>query len=57
MRIAYFDAFSGLAGDMTVAALLDAGASAEALIAGLDSLGTGARFTVERVKRQGIAAT
>jgi len=57
MKIAHFDAFSGIAGDMTVAALLDAGAPAEALFAGLDSLGTGARFSVERVKRHGIAGT
>jgi len=57
MRIAHFDAFSGIAGDMTVAALLDAGAPAETLFAGLDSLGTGAHFSAERVKRHGIAGT
>jgi len=57
MKIAHFDAFSGIAGDMTVAALIDAGAPAETLFAGLDSLGTGARFSVERVKRHGIAAS
>lgn len=57
MRIAYFDAFSGIAGDMTVAALLDAGADVHALTEGLNSLGTAARFTIERVKRSGIAGT
>jgi len=57
MRIAYFDAFSGIAGDMTVGALLDAGADFTALVAGLDSLGTGARFRFEKTKRKGIAAT
>jgi hypothetical protein len=56
MRIAYLDAFSGLAGDMTVGALIDAGAAAEAVIAALDSLQTGARHQVERTKRRGIAA-
>lgn len=57
MKIAYFDAFSGIAGDMTVGALIDAGAGADALFAGLDSLGTGARFRAERVKKKGIMGT
>lgn len=57
MRIAYFDAFSGVSGDMTVGALIDAGADTDALFAGLDSLGTQARFSAEKVKRKGIAAT
>ena len=57
MRISYFDAFSGIAGDMTVASLLDAGADASALTAGLTSLQTGATFKVERTKRAGIAGT
>lgn len=57
MRIAYFDAFSGIAGDMTVAALIDAGADAKQLTDGLNSLGTDATFAVEQVRRAGIAGT
>jgi pyridinium-3,5-bisthiocarboxylic acid mononucleotide nickel chelatase len=57
MKICHIDAFSGIAGDMTVAALIDAGADSAALFAGLDALGTGARFSFEKVKRHGIAAT
>lgn len=57
MKICHFDAFSGIAGDMTVGALLDAGADKAALFAALDSIGTGATFTLEAVKRRGIAAS
>ncbi len=57
MKICYLDAFSGISGDMTVGALIDAGADREALVSALDSLATGAKFEVEKTKRRGIAAS
>jgi uncharacterized protein (TIGR00299 family) protein len=55
--LCYFDAFSGISGDMTVGALLDAGAPSDALFDALRSLGTGAEFSVEKTKRAGITAS
>ncbi|MGB6944972.1 MAG: nickel pincer cofactor biosynthesis protein LarC [Bryobacteraceae bacterium] len=57
MKICYLDAFSGISGDMTVGALIDAGADSTTLVQLLEALGTGARFEVEKTKRRGIAAS
>lgn len=58
MRIAYFDCSSGISGDMTLGALIDAGISVEPLQAGINSLGLPAcRLEVETVKRAGFRAT
>ncbi|HSU32553.1 MAG TPA: nickel pincer cofactor biosynthesis protein LarC [Bryobacteraceae bacterium] len=57
MKTCYFDAFSGISGDMTVGALLDAGADWTALEAALHSLNLGATFRLEKTKRKGIAAS
>jgi uncharacterized protein (TIGR00299 family) protein len=57
-RIAYFDCFSGVSGDMTLGALLDAGLPLEVLLAALDKL-TVHEFELEAypVLKQGISAT
>ncbi len=56
-RVAYLDCVGGLAGDMLLAALLDAGAELETLRGVPAALGIeGVRIDVERVERQGIGA-
>ncbi len=57
MKICYFDAYSGIAGDMTVGALIDAGAPEAEIVRGLESLNTDAKFRVEKTRRRGIAGT
>jgi uncharacterized protein (TIGR00299 family) protein len=59
MKIAYLDCFSGIAGDMFLAALLDAGlVPAPFLSEKLSQLGLGpVRVHTEKVVRQGITAT
>ncbi len=55
-KICYFDAFSGLSGDMLVGCLADAGASPDAIIAALDCMQLGAQFSFDRVKRRDVGA-
>ena len=55
--VAVFDCFSGIAGDMTLAALIDAGASLERIRGGLEPLGLPTfSLAVERVQRGGMEA-
>jgi hypothetical protein len=57
VKICYIDAFSGLAGDMLVGALADAGADSAAISRALDSFAIGAAISWERVQRRGVSAT
>jgi uncharacterized protein (TIGR00299 family) protein len=58
MTLAYFDCFSGISGDMTLGALVDAGVSIEALRSELAKLNlAGYTITSEKVTRSGLAAT
>ncbi len=58
MRIAYFDCTSGISGDMTLGALVDAGVELSAIQTGIDSLGLpDCRLRAEEVKRKGFRAT
>jgi uncharacterized protein (TIGR00299 family) protein len=57
VRVAHFDCFSGISGDMTLAALIDAGVDAEAIRGGLSSFGLPIRIEVEKVRKGGFAAT
>ncbi len=56
MRVAHFDCFSGISGDMVLGAAIDAGVDAAEVRAALDSLGLPITLEVERVKRCGFAA-
>lgn len=57
MRVAYLDCVGGLAGDMLLAALLDAGASRERLDGVPRALGLeGVTIVADRVERHGVGA-
>jgi uncharacterized protein (TIGR00299 family) protein len=57
VRVAHFDCFSGISGDMTLAALIDAGVEAEAVRAAIASLGLPVTVEIEKVRKGGFAAT
>lgn len=63
MRIAYLDCASGISGDMTLGALVDAGVDLDQIQAGLDSLAWPddkkplCRLVAETVKKKGFRAT
>lgn len=53
----YFEMYSGIAGDMTIGALLDLGASKEKLVEAIDSLGIdGYKLVFDRALKNGIDA-
>src|SRR4051812_8887165 len=55
MQIAYFDCLSGIAGDMTLGALIDAGADLAVIQSGVASLGLpGVRIATAEVRRKGF---
>src|SRR5579863_5703185 len=58
MKLAYFDCFSGISGDMTLGALVDAGCDLELLRAGLQGLQVpGWTIAAEKVWKNGMSAT
>jgi uncharacterized protein (TIGR00299 family) protein len=58
MRIAYLDCASGISGDMTLGALVDAGVDLAVIQNGIDSLGlANCRLVATQVKKKGFRAT
>jgi len=58
LRVAYFDCFAGISGDMTLGALIDAGLDIEKLKAELSKLNLGGyKISSEKVVKNGITGT
>src|SRR3954470_19822639 len=57
VRVGYFDCYSGISGDMTLGALVDAGVDPRAIQSSIPSLGLTCELTFETVRRGGFRAT
>lgn len=57
MRIGYFDCYSGISGDMTLGALVDAGVDPAAIVSAVAGLGLPVEVRFETVRRAGFRAT
>jgi uncharacterized protein (TIGR00299 family) protein len=57
VRIGYFDCFSGISGDMTLGALVDAGVDPRAIQSAVATLGLPCELTFTTVRRGGFRAT
>jgi uncharacterized protein (TIGR00299 family) protein len=57
LRVAHFDCFSGISGDMTLGALIDVGVPSDPIVSAVASLGLPVRLEIEKVRKGGFAAT